>query len=49
MGAGRTVMAALIEAARSTGLWKLVSRVFLETSVSLALMALLGFREVGTY
>ncbi len=48
-GAGRIAMATLIEAARTAGFWKLVSRVFPENSASLALMARLGFREVGTY
>ena len=48
-GAGRVAMAALIEAAESAGFWKLVSRVFPENTASLALMARMGFREVGTY
>jgi L-amino acid N-acyltransferase YncA len=48
-GAGRVAMAALIEAAQAAGIWKLVSRVFPENVASLALMARMGFREVGTY
>jgi phosphinothricin acetyltransferase len=48
-GAGRVAMAALIQAAEAAGFWKLVSRVFPENTASLALMARMGFREVGTY
>jgi phosphinothricin acetyltransferase len=48
-GAGRAAMTALIEAATAAGFWKLVSRVFPENGPSLALMARMGFREVGTY
>jgi L-amino acid N-acyltransferase YncA len=48
-GVGRIAMAALIEAAAASGQWKLVSRVFPENVASLALMARMGFREVGTY
>lgn len=48
-GAGRVAMIALIEAATAAGFWKLVSRVFPENAPSLALMARMGFREVGTY
>jgi len=48
-GAGSTAMAALIEAATAAGFWKLVSRVFPENAASLALMARMGFREVGMY
>jgi len=48
-GAGRVAMAALTEAAKAAGFWKLVSRVFPENVASLALMARMGFREVGTY
>ena len=49
LGAGGVAMAALIEAATSAGFWKLVSRVFPENVASLALMARMGFRNVGTY
>ncbi len=48
-GAGRIAMGAIIEAATAAGFWKLVSRVFPENVASLALMARVGFREVGTY
>lgn len=48
-GAGRVAMNALIEAARQAGIWKLVSRIFVENDASRRLMASLGFREVGTY
>lgn len=48
-GAGRVAMGAIIEAATAAGFWKLVSRVFPENVASLALMARMGFREVGTY
>jgi L-amino acid N-acyltransferase YncA len=48
-GAGRVAMAALIEAATAAGFWKLVSRVFPENAASLALMARMGFRQIGTY
>src|SRR5947208_2113057 len=48
-GAGRLAMLALLQAAEQAGFWKLVSRIFPENSVSLALMRSLGFREVGTY
>lgn len=48
-GAGRVAMEALLEAARRAGLWKLVSRVFVENAASRGLLASLGFREVGIY
>jgi L-amino acid N-acyltransferase YncA len=48
-GAGRVAMNAIIDAARAAGLWKLVSRVFVENSASRRLLASVGFREVGTY
>lgn len=48
-GAGRIAMDALLAAARAAGFWKLLSRIFVENSASRALMASLGFREVGTY
>jgi L-amino acid N-acyltransferase YncA len=48
-GAGRTAMEALFAAARAAGLWKLVSRVFVENTASRALLRSVGFREVGVY
>lgn len=48
-GAGRLAMAALIDAATTAGFWKLVSRIFLQNTASLALMARMGFRRVGVY
>lgn len=48
-GAGYAAMSALVEAAARAGFWKLVSRIFPENAASLALMARLGFRVVGTY
>ena len=48
-GAGRLAMQALIAAAEAAGLWKLVSRIFVENTVSRALVRSLGFREVGVY
>jgi len=48
-GAGRLAMQALMGAAEKAGLWKLLSRVFIENSASRGLLASLGFREVGIY
>jgi phosphinothricin acetyltransferase len=48
-GAGRVAMQALLAAAAAAGLWKLVSRVFVENAASRGLLHSLGFREVGTY
>lgn len=48
-GAGRAAMQALFTAAEATGYHKLVSRVFVENTASRALLASLGFREVGVY
>jgi L-amino acid N-acyltransferase YncA len=42
-------MTALLEAPAEAGLWKLISRIFPENVASRALMARLGFREVGVY
>ncbi len=48
-GAGRAAMEALIAAAEDAGFWKLLSRVFVENGPSRALLASVGFREVGVY
>ncbi|HUQ86307.1 MAG TPA: arsinothricin resistance N-acetyltransferase ArsN1 family A [Vicinamibacterales bacterium] len=48
-GAGTVAMRALIEAAAPAGIWKLVSRVFIENTASRRLMGSMGFREVGIY
>ena len=48
-GAGRVAMTALLEAAAAAGFWKVLSRIFPENTASRALMAKLGFREVGIY
>jgi len=49
LGAGSVAMHALIDAARTAGIWKLVSRIFIENAASRRLMASVGFREVGIY
>lgn len=48
-GAGTIAMRALIDAAKAAGIWKLVSRIFVENHASRRLMASMGFREVGIY
>ena len=48
-GIGRLAMEALLAAAEPAGLWKLVSRVFVENESSRRLLAQVGFREVGVY
>lgn len=48
-GAGRVAMLGLIEACGPAGIWKLVSRVFIENTASRGLLASVGFREVGIY
>ena len=48
-GAGRAVLAALIEAATAAGLHKLTSRVFPENAASRALLKGLGFEEIGIH
>ncbi len=48
-GAGRLAMRALISAAEAAGFHKLTSRVFASNSVSLTMLASLGFREVGRH
>lgn len=42
-------MEALAQATVKQGMWKLVSRVFVENAPSRALLARIGFREVGIY
>ena len=48
-GAGGVAMHALIAAAAAAGFWKMVSRVFVDNAASRALLASVGFREVGVY
>lgn len=48
-GAGAVAMRALIDAVKPAGIWKLVSRIFIENDASRRLMASMGFREVGIY
>jgi len=48
-GAGRAVLAALIEAATARGMHKLTSRVFPENAGSRALLKGLGFEEIGIH
>jgi phosphinothricin acetyltransferase len=48
-GAGRAVLAALIEAATAAGLHKLTSHVFPENAASRAVLKGLGFAEIGIH
>jgi phosphinothricin acetyltransferase len=48
-GVGKAALAALIEAARGSGLHKLTSRVFPENKASRALLKSLGFEEIGLH
>jgi phosphinothricin acetyltransferase len=48
-GAGRLAMQVLLAEAERAGLWKLLSRVFVENVASRGLLRSLGFREVGIY
>ena len=48
LGVGRALLAGLIEAAESNGIWTLQAGMFPENSGSIALHKALGFREVGT-
>ena len=48
-GAGRAAMLALLDAVKPAGIWKLLSRIFVENEASRSLMASMGFREVGIY
>ena len=48
-GVGTALLEGLIAASEGAGLWKLVSRVFVENTASRALCRRSGFREVGIY
>lgn len=48
-GAGKLVLAKLIEVTAQAGFWKLLSRIFPENQNSLKLVRAMGFREVGVY
>ena len=48
-GVGSALMSAFIPACTQAGFWKLLSRIFPENKVSLALCKRHGFREVGIY
>jgi len=48
-GVGHVAMAAMIDASRAGGLWKLMSRIFPENRASLNLMARMGFKEIGVH
>lgn len=48
-GAGRVAMQAIVAEAERAGLWKLLSRVFVENEASRVLLRSVGFREVGVY
>ncbi|KQY46666.1 GNAT family N-acetyltransferase [Cellulomonas sp. Root137] len=47
-GIGRTLLAALLENARTEGIWTVQSGIFPENATSLAVHAAAGFRVVGT-
>lgn len=48
-GVGLILLNGLVEAAEAAGLWKILSRIFVENTASRALCAKAGFREVGIY
>lgn len=48
-GIGGILLTALIDASREAGLWKLLSRIFVENTASRALCQRCEFREVGIY
>lgn len=48
-GAGLATVRELVTQARAAGAWKLLARVFVENASCRALLAALGFREVGVY
>lgn len=48
-GIGTIAMKALINESEKIGLWKLVSKVFLENHVSRKMLKEIGFREIGSH
>ena len=48
-GLGQELMEALVREAEAAGLWKLLSRVFVDNTTSRRLLGSVGFREVGVY
>jgi L-amino acid N-acyltransferase YncA len=48
-GLGHALLEALVDAARASGRWKLVSRIFPSNHASRSLCRSTGFREVGVY
>lgn len=48
-GVGSALMRAFLPACAETGLWKVLSRIFVENEASRALCRKHGFREVGIY
>jgi L-amino acid N-acyltransferase YncA len=48
-GAGTVALRALLEACERAGLWKLVSKVFVENAASRRLCASAGFSEIGVH
>lgn len=48
-GVGNVLLDGLIAAAERAGVWKLLSRIFVENTASRALCQRCGFREVGIY
>ena len=48
-GIGPQLMRHLVDAARSNGVWKLLSRVFPENHPCRSMLKKIGFREVGVY
>lgn len=48
-GVGSHLMQAFFPACEAVGLWKLISRIFIENTASRALCRKHGFREVGIY
>lgn len=49
LGVGSALMAAFLPACGAAGLWKVLSRIFVENTASRALCGKHGFREVGIY